>query len=73
MQKNKYKRLGNEERESISRGIAQKISIREIARGVCRAAARADQRVDRQGERQRRKDPGPGRAQRAGHHHGRAQ
>ena len=73
MQKNKYKRLGNEERESISRGIAQKISIREIARGVCRAAARADHRVDRQSERQRNQDPGPGRAKRAGHHHGRAQ
>ena len=34
MQKNKYKRLGNQERESISRGLAQKKSIREIAKEI---------------------------------------
>jgi IS30 family transposase len=37
MQKREYKRLANEERESISRGLAQKISIREIAKRIERS------------------------------------
>jgi len=43
-----YKRLGNEERESIIRGLAQKRSIREIARGISRspsAVAREFKRI----------------------------
>jgi IS30 family transposase len=39
MQNNKYTRLTNKERESISRGLAQKKSIREIARGIERSAS----------------------------------
>jgi len=42
MQKEKYKRLGNEGRESISRGLAQKRSIRAIAREINRNRVRAD-------------------------------
>ena len=37
MQKNKYTRLTNKERESISRGLAQNRAIREIAKGIGRS------------------------------------
>ena len=37
MQTNKYKQLGNKERESISRGLAEKKSIRKIARELHRS------------------------------------
>ena len=47
MQKKKYKRLGNEERESISRGLAQKRSLREIARGIGRSPSTVAREVKR--------------------------
>jgi IS30 family transposase len=39
MQNTKYTRLTNKEREIISRGLAQKKTIREIARGIGRSAS----------------------------------
>ncbi|MDO9545118.1 MAG: helix-turn-helix domain-containing protein [Pelolinea sp.] len=47
MQKNKYKQLANKERESISRGLAQKKSIREIARGIGRSASTVAREIKR--------------------------
>jgi len=47
MQKKKYKRLGNEERERISRGLAQKRSLREIARGIGRSPSTVAREVKR--------------------------
>ncbi len=47
MQKNKYKRLANKERESISRGLSQKRSIREIARGIGRSPSTVAREVKR--------------------------
>jgi len=47
MQKQKYKRLGNQDRESISRGLAQKRSIREIAREIGRSPSTVSREIDR--------------------------
>lgn len=47
MQTNKYKRLGNKERESISRGLAEKKSIREIARDICRSPSTLAREIKR--------------------------
>ena len=47
MQKNKYRRLRNEERESISRGLAQKRSIREIARDIGRSPSTIAREIKR--------------------------
>ena len=47
MQKEKYKRLGNEGRESISRGLAQKRSIRAIAREINRSASTVTREINR--------------------------
>lgn len=47
MQKQKYKRLGNPERESISRGLAQKRSIREIAREINRSPSTVSREIKR--------------------------
>jgi transposase, IS30 family len=47
MQKQKYKRLRNQERESISRGLAQKKSIREIAREIGRSASTVSREIKR--------------------------
>lgn len=47
MQKQKYKRLGNEERESISRGLAQKGSIRAIAREINRSPSTVTREINR--------------------------
>ena len=47
MQKQKYKRLGNQERESISRGLAQKRSIREIAREIGRSPSTVSREIKR--------------------------
>jgi IS30 family transposase len=47
MQTNKYKRLGNKERESISRGLAEKKSIREIARKIDRSASTVAREIKR--------------------------
>lgn len=47
MQKNRYSRLENQERESISRGLAQKKSIREIAREIDRSASTVAREIRR--------------------------
>ncbi|MBU1570873.1 MAG: IS30 family transposase [Proteobacteria bacterium] len=47
MQKHKYKRLVNQERESISRGLAQKRSIREIAREIGRSPSTVAREIKR--------------------------
>ena len=47
MQKQKYKRLGNQERESISRGLAEKRSIREIAREIGRSPSTVSREIKR--------------------------
>jgi IS30 family transposase len=47
MQKNRYKRLTNKERENISRGLAQKRSIREIARGLGRSTSTISREIKR--------------------------
>lgn len=47
MQKNRYKRLTNKERESISRGLAQKRSIREIARELGRSTSTISREIKR--------------------------
>lgn len=47
MQKNKYKRLANKERESISRGLAQKKSIREIAMEISRSPSTIAREIKR--------------------------
>jgi IS30 family transposase len=47
MQKQKYKRLGNQERESISRGLAQKRSIREIAKEIGRSPSTVSREIKR--------------------------
>jgi len=47
MQKSKYKRLANKERESISRGLAQKRSIREIAREISRSPSTVTREIKR--------------------------
>jgi len=47
MQKQKYRRLGNQERESISRGLAQERSIREIAREIGRSASTVSREIKR--------------------------
>jgi transposase, IS30 family len=47
MQKNKYKRLGNKERESISRGLAQKKTIRDIAREISRLPSTVTREIRR--------------------------
>lgn len=47
MQKQKFKRLGNQERESISRGLAQKKSIREIAREIGRSPSTVSREIKR--------------------------
>mgnify|MGYP003932523643 CR=1 FL=1 len=47
MQKLKYKRLGNKERESISRGLAQKKSIREIAKEIGRSPSTVSREIKR--------------------------
>lgn len=47
MQKNKYKRLANKERESISRGLSQKKSIREIAREIGRSLSIVTREIKR--------------------------
>jgi transposase, IS30 family len=47
MEKNNYKRLANQERESISRGLAQKRSIREIAREIGRSPSTVAREIKR--------------------------
>jgi len=47
MQKEKYKRLGNQERESISRGLAQKRSIRAIGREIGRSPSTVAREIKR--------------------------
>lgn len=47
MQKNKYKQLANKERESISRGLAQKKSIREISREISRSTSTVAREIKR--------------------------
>ncbi len=47
MQKQKYKRLGNSERETISRALAQKRSIREIAREIGRSPSTVSREIKR--------------------------
>jgi IS30 family transposase len=47
MQKQKYKRLENQERESISRGLAQRKSIREIAREIGRSPSTVSREIKR--------------------------
>jgi IS30 family transposase len=47
MQKGKYKRLGNEERESISRGLAEKRSIRAIAKEINRSPSTVMREIKR--------------------------
>ena len=47
MQKNKYKQLANKERESISRGLAQKKSIREISREISRSPSTVVREISR--------------------------
>lgn len=47
MQKHKYTRLGNQERESISRGLAQKRPIREIAREIGRSPSTVSREIKR--------------------------
>jgi IS30 family transposase len=47
MQKNKYKRLGIEEREQISRGLAQKKAIRAIAMEINRSASTISREIKR--------------------------
>ena len=47
MQTNIYQRLSNEERESISRGLAQKKSIRSIAREIDRSASTIAREIKR--------------------------
>jgi len=47
MQTEQYKRLGNRERESISRGLAQNWSIRAIARQLGRAASTIGREIRR--------------------------
>lgn len=47
MQTEQYKRLGNKERESISRGLAQNWSIRAIARQIGRAASTIAREIKR--------------------------
>ena len=47
MQKNKYKQLANKERESISRGLAQKKSIREIAKEISRSPSTVVREISR--------------------------
>lgn len=47
MQKSKYKRLANKERESISRGLAQKRFIREIAREINRSPSTVAREIKR--------------------------
>jgi IS30 family transposase len=47
MQKQKYKKLKNQERESISRGLAQKKSIREIAREIGRSPSTVSREIKR--------------------------
>lgn len=47
MQNPKYKRLGNKERESISRGLAQKKSIREIAKEIGRSPSTVSREIKR--------------------------
>jgi len=47
MQTNIYQRLSNEERESISRGLAQKKSIRSIARENDRSASTIAREIKR--------------------------
>src|SRR5665648_381819 len=47
MQTSKYKRLTNKERESISRGLAEKKSIREIAREIYRSPSTLTREIKR--------------------------
>lgn len=47
MQTNRYQRLTNEERESISRGLAQKKSIRSIAREMERSPSTVSREIKR--------------------------
>jgi len=47
MQKQKYKRLENQERESISRGLAQSRSIREIAREIGQSPSTVSREIKR--------------------------
>jgi len=47
MQKEQYKRLGNKERERISRGLAQSRSIRAIARQIGRAPSTVAREIKR--------------------------
>ena len=47
MQNNKYTRLTNKERESISRGLAQKKTIGEIASGIGRAPSTIVREINR--------------------------
>lgn len=47
MQKEQYRRLGNKERESISRGLAQNRSIQAIARQIGRAASTIAREIKR--------------------------
>ncbi len=47
MRKQKYKRLGNHERESISRGLAQKKTIREIAKEIDRSPSTVCREIKR--------------------------
>jgi len=47
MQKRNYKRLTEQERESISRGLAQKKTIRAIAEGIKRAASSISREIKR--------------------------
>jgi IS30 family transposase len=47
MQKNKFKRLANKERERISRGLTQKSTIREIARDLCLSASTVAREIKR--------------------------
>jgi len=47
MQKNKYKQLANKERESITRGLAQKKSVREISREISRSPSTVTREIKR--------------------------
>ena len=50
MQKNKYKQLANKERESISRGLSQMKSIREISREISRSPSTVAREIKRNRE-----------------------
>jgi len=47
MQKDKYKRLTTQERESISRGLAQKKSMRAIGKEINRSASTISREIMR--------------------------